>query len=98
MRFVVHVDAVVQFPDGKRRADLGNKTIATTGWGGEYVPGLSSPGVPMVGVVHTGKVCSVGAAVAPGFVMLGGACSPENLGSPAVRMVHGRVLSESRID
>jgi hypothetical protein len=98
MRFVVHVDAVVQFPDGKRRADLGNKTIATTGWGGKDAPGLSSPGVPMVGGGHTGKVCSVGAAVAPGFVMLGGACSPENVGSPAVRMVHGRVLSESRID
>jgi hypothetical protein len=98
MRFVVHVDAAMRFADGKRRADLGNKTFASTGWSGKNEPGLSSPGVPMVGVVHTGKVCSIGAAVAPGMVVLGGACSVENIGTPAVRVVHGRVVSESRID
>jgi hypothetical protein len=98
MRFVVRVDASMRFPDGKRKADLGNKTIATTGWGGKDEPGLSSPGVPMVGVVHTGKVCSVGAAIAPGVIVIGGACSVENIGLDAVRVVHGRVVSESRVD
>jgi hypothetical protein len=98
MRYVVRVDAVLQFPDGKHLADLGNKTIATTGWGGKEEPGLSSPGVPMVGIVHTGKVCSIGAAITPGMLVLGGGCSLENIGRPAVRMVHGRVMSESRVD
>ncbi len=98
MRFVVYVEAAIQFPDGKRPADFGTRTFTSTGWGGKYEPGLSSPGVPMVGAVHTGKICSFGAAITPGMVAIGGACSPENIGVPAARVVHGRVLSEARAD
>jgi hypothetical protein len=96
MRFVVRVEAAMRLPDGKRLRDLGNKTFASSGWGWKDEPGLSSPGVPMVGAVHTGKVCSVGAVT--GLLVLGGGCSLENIGSHAARVVRGRVLSESRVD
>ena len=99
MRFVVHVDAVVQWPDGKRPATVGTKPIAQTGEVGssESHPGLDFTRVPMVGVYHSGKVCSAGVAVTPGMLMVGGACSPENIGQAAARVVHGRVVSESRL-
>jgi hypothetical protein len=52
----------------------------------------------MVGVAHTGKVCSVGAAAAPGMVLLGGSCSVENIGAHPERVVHGKLVAESRLD
>jgi hypothetical protein len=99
MRFVVHVDAVVQWPDGKRPSKMGTKAVVQTGEVGssESHPGLDFTRVPMVGVYHAGKVCSGGVALTPGMLMAGGACSPENVNQPAARIVHGRVVSESRL-
>lgn len=99
MRFVVHVDAVVQWPDGKRPAKTGTRGVATTGEVGasEAHAGLSFTRVPMLGVYHSGKVCSAGVALAPGMLVLGGACSPENAGQVAARIVHGRIVRESRL-
>jgi len=99
MRFVVHIDAVVQWPDGKRPSKMGTKGIAQTGEVGssESHPGLDFTRVPMVGVYHAGKVCSGGVVLTPGMLMAGGACSPENVNMPASRIVHGRVVSENRL-
>lgn len=99
MRFVIAIDARVQWPDGKRSADVGTKPLLSMGPGSKTPnqPGLSFQNVPMVGVVHQGKVCSVGGAVYPGFVAIGGGCSPENIGQPAARIVHGRIESEARL-
>ena len=99
MRFVIVIDARVQWPDGKRPADVGTKPLLSMGPGSKtpHEPGLSFQNVPMVGVVHHGKVCSIGGAIYPGYVAIGGACSPENIGQPAARIVHGRIESEARL-
>ncbi len=53
------------------------------------VGGYAGPG----GVGYSGKVCSAGIV----GIGIGGGCSPENIGVPAVRIVSARIVSESRL-
>ncbi|MEO6419858.1 MAG: hypothetical protein ABIP39_10650 [Polyangiaceae bacterium] len=45
------------------------------------------------GVGYSGKVCSAGIV----GIGIGGGCSPENIGAPAVRIVSARIVAESRL-
>ena len=51
--------------------------------------------MPGVSVTVRGKVCSGGLYVHPLGVGLAGGCSPENIGSPARRMVSAKVSGEA---
>jgi hypothetical protein len=98
MRFVVRVDAEIRLPDGRRPKDIGTRFVATPGKIVETKESITLEGVPTIGVYHEGKICSAGIGLYPGGVAVGGSCSPENIGQPATRIVHARVVEQSRVD
>lgn len=96
LRVVVDVDVHDQYADGTRPSDVG-KVSAYAG-PGEYATtkdGIIIKKMPGVSVTVRGKVCSGGFYVHPLGVGLAGGCSPENIGSPARKMVSAKVSREA---
>lgn len=94
LRIAVQAEAKEQFPNGVKPKDLGTKGVAK----GPSVTETKDKvdlHLPELGVVHHGKVCSVGVSVIPPFIA--GGCDPSNIGTVAQRIVTSRVVSESRL-
>jgi hypothetical protein len=92
LQVTVKLDARVQYPDGsdpRKRGPFAKATGLEPGT--ESIVPKTVPGVT-VGVV--GKVCGAGLHVGmDGLGILGG-CSPENIGTVPLRIVHGVEVSE----
>jgi hypothetical protein len=84
IRIAIRVEAKDQFPDGREPKSIGGKVDVS-----KKIPGVT--------VGYSGKVCSGGLHVGLDGVGLGGGCSPENAGVPAVRIVSARIVDESRL-
>ena len=96
LRVVVDVDVHDQYADGTRPSDVGK--VTTYAGPGEYATtkdGVIIKKMPGVSVSVRGKVCSGGFYVHPLGVGLAGGCSPENIGSPARKMVSAKVSGEA---
>ncbi len=65
--------------------------------GGAALQGLAARVMPTPTVSISGKVCSASLAITPMGVGFSGGCSVENIGTPAQRVVSGRIVSESAL-
>jgi hypothetical protein len=65
--------------------------------GGAALQGIAARVLPTPTVSVSGKVCSASLAITPMGVGLSGGCSVENIGTPAQRVVSGRIVSESAL-
>jgi hypothetical protein len=103
---VATVEAKVQYPNGVEPKQLGTRVD------GSASPALKenehrasvedAPLVfqktPGVTVAHAGKVCSVAITLGLSFSSgISGGCDPSNIGSRALRVVRGHVVSEGRL-
>jgi hypothetical protein len=96
LRVVVDVNVHDQYADGTRPSDVGK--VSSYAGPGEYATtkdGIIIKKMPGVSVTVRGKVCSGGFYVHPLGVGLAGGCSPENIGSPARKMVSAKVKGEA---
>lgn len=96
LRVLVDVDVHDQYADGTRPSDVGK--VSTYAGPGEYATtkdGIIIKKMPGVSVTVRGKVCSGGFYAHPLGVGLAGGCSPENIGSPARKMVSAKVSGEA---
>jgi hypothetical protein len=65
--------------------------------GAAAVQGIAQRVLPTPTLSVRGKSCSAALTVTPLGVGLGGGCSLENIGTPATRIVSGRIVSEGSI-
>ena len=59
--------------------------------------GLAQRILPTPTVSVSGKICSASLSATPFGLGLGGGCSLENIGTHAMRVVSGRILSEGAL-
>jgi hypothetical protein len=94
LRIAVEAEAHEQYPNGVRPSETGTRTFAT-GPSVTETKDWVNIHLPNAGVVHRGKVCSVGVSAVPPFIQ--GGCDPSNIGTVAQRVMKSHVVSESRL-
>lgn len=96
LKITVRLESRVTYVDGRDPRKNGTHVV-TQGLAVEETKTQIRFKLPSVTVGVVGKVCGAGVHVGLDGVSLGGGCSPENIGSPIVRVVSGRVLGEARL-
>jgi hypothetical protein len=96
IRVRVRIESRVQFADGRDPRTVGPKVDAKGPALHETKTQITVQ-LPSVTAGYVGKTCAAGVHVGLDGVSIVGGCSPENAGVPAVRVVSGRVVGESRL-
>ena len=93
----VRLEARVVYADGRDPRTDGPSVKATGLELVETKTQIVIQEIPSVTVGVRGKVCGAGLTVGITGVSIAGGCSPENAGSPARRVVSGKVVGETRL-